>query len=237
MDGKRSVPSNSTTTPAACCSPAKTTDACLTSRSGMMSEPSTASRGVDWWMSSLEDSRVRTSPLEAQPKRALMENAAASGHTWLGLFAKWDAGKSSWKTPQRSLLEGLDVFSATWPRWGMMRAGGCSLLPKLAHDMSVQGCLSLPTVTASWATRGPGLSNNMDKMRMSERSTKQCLAIVSEIGWRWPASALEWMMGLPITWTGLRPLETGSIQRWCDSHGIHFQTQQQITKGKNEIGN
>jgi hypothetical protein len=42
-----------------------------------------------------------------------------------GSLARFDPVSSSWKTPQCSLVEGLDKFSETWPRWGTMRNGVC----------------------------------------------------------------------------------------------------------------
>ena len=32
---------------------------------------------------------------------------------------------------------------------------------------------------------------------------------------------LEWLMGWPIGWTAIRPLETGKYQQWLDLHGKH----------------
>lgn len=34
---------------------------------------------------------------------------------------------------------------------------------------------------------------------------------------------VEWLMGFPIGWTGLRPLETRKFRQWLDSHGESFQ--------------
>ena len=80
-DGKPSVPSNSMTTPAVCCSPDKTTDAYRPSQSGMMSEPSMASRGVVWWMSCLEASRAKTLAWSELVKDSTA-NTADSGGRW-----------------------------------------------------------------------------------------------------------------------------------------------------------
>lgn len=118
----------------------------------------------------------------------------------------------------------------------MMRAGACSVLETLEHDTSVKGCLSLPTVTDSWNRRGPGLSNNMENLRMSEKTTRQCLAIVSKLGWRWPASVLEWMMGLPVMWTGLEPLATGRFQQWLRSRGA-FSPMDKPKRGTPRVNN
>ena len=47
---------------------------------------------------------------------------------WPGSFASYDPASSSWKTCQRSLVEGFQPYSQKWPRAGMMRAGECSEL-------------------------------------------------------------------------------------------------------------
>jgi hypothetical protein len=33
---------------------------------------------------------------------------------------------------------------------------------------------------------------------------------------------VEWLMGWPIGWTDLRPLETVRFQQWRASHGVDF---------------
>jgi hypothetical protein len=76
-------------------------------------------------MSSLAAFRARTSAL---PERGQGSPASdqGSGVNLLGSFARFDPATSSWKTYQLSLLGGLEPFSETWPRWGLMRDGVCS---------------------------------------------------------------------------------------------------------------
>lgn len=171
---------------------------------------------------------VLTWCLEASPVRTLAapgraqdspESVAAFGWRWLESFVKWDRVSHSWKTRQTSLFEDSTSFSPTWPKWGWMRDGECSALPMLEHDTSVRGSLSLPTVTASWGRRGPGLSNNLDNRRMSASATDSTLQIVSRFGWRWPTPLVEWMMMWPIGWSALTPLATDSYQAWLREHG------------------
>jgi len=47
---------------------------------------------------------------------------------------------------------------------------------------------------------------------MSRGTTEASLQIVSAVGWRWPASFVEWMMGWPAQWTALQPLATDKSQ-------------------------
>ncbi len=130
--GKPCALSSGTDTPATYCSHGKTTAPSKPFRSGTTCKPLTDDLGealLTWFRA---DSLVKTS---AQPERAQesTESAAECGRTWPESFARWDRDTASWKTPQSSLLAGLDEFSETWPRWGMMRAGECSAQSMPAH--------------------------------------------------------------------------------------------------------
>ena len=127
------------------------------SLSGTTSEPLTEGPGVALWISSLEDSPAKTS---APPERggASKEPEAVSGERWHGSLARWDHATRSWRTPQCSLLEGLDVFSETWPRSGMTRSGIAFQLPPSApltrgtasgSSLCVKPTHHVPTPTAS----------------------------------------------------------------------------------------
>jgi len=123
--GLLSAPSSGNLTPLLYCAPARMKAFSRLSRSGMTFKTLTEQLGADVLTWCLADSRAKTS---AQPEKeqASTESAAECGPTWRVSFARWDRDSSSWRTPQCSLLEGLDVFSETWPRWGMMRDGECS---------------------------------------------------------------------------------------------------------------
>ena len=60
-----------------------------------------------------------------------LANAPVFGVKCSASFAKWNRDSYSWKTAQCSLLGGLAAYSATWPRWGLMRGGECWALPML----------------------------------------------------------------------------------------------------------
>ena len=86
------------------------------SPSGMTSEHSTASRGVEWWIAFLAGSRVRTSAC-ADQEPASMENAPGCGRKCEESLARFDRNSSSWKIPQLSLFGGGQESLETWPRW------------------------------------------------------------------------------------------------------------------------
>lgn len=152
-DGEQFVPSSGPTTLGGYCLPDSETGCCLDSQSGMMSKHSTEAPGEDESMSSQAVSHARTS---AQPAKELESTARdpECGSTWPGSFARYDRDSSLWKTPQCSLLEGLDVFSETWPRWGTMRNGACWELMTLAPRTNEIESGLLPTPLASIATHG-----------------------------------------------------------------------------------
>jgi hypothetical protein len=104
------------------CSKDSETESCQNSQSGTTSKPLTGSLGAEKSTSFVEGSRAKTS---AQPgeARELKASEAGFGERWRESLAKYDPNTHSWRTPQCSLLEGLDVFSETWPKWGMMRNG------------------------------------------------------------------------------------------------------------------
>jgi hypothetical protein len=99
-------------------------------------------------MSSAEASPARTS---ASQDWALVwtEPGQVSGPNTPVLLANFDPASYSWRTSQRSLLEGWTVFSETWPRSGMMRSGIAFLLLPLVPLTVGTDSGSWPTPTAS----------------------------------------------------------------------------------------
>lgn len=94
------------------------------SRFGMTCEPLTDAYGEALLTWSREASRARILARRAR-ERGSMGSEAACGRRWPGSLARWDRDTCSWRTHQFSLLGGLELFSETWPRWGMMRGGEC----------------------------------------------------------------------------------------------------------------
>lgn len=113
----------------------KTMDASNPSQFGLTCAVLTEDRGAELLTSFLEASRARTS---VQQEKALAStgNGLVSGLNSLGSLARWDRDSSSWKTPQCSLVEGLDEFSETWPDWGLMLRGVSYQRPTLVPPTS-----------------------------------------------------------------------------------------------------
>lgn len=136
---EQSAPSSGSLTLKPCLWHDKTMEPSRLSRFGMMCKPLTESHGAELLTSWLEGFRAKTSALP-ETERDLTENAAECGTTWPASLAKFDPDTSSWKTAQPSLLGGLEEFSETWPRWGLMRAGECwerqTLVPRTSESAS-----------------------------------------------------------------------------------------------------
>jgi len=131
--------SNLNPIPQAYCSPDKMTAYSRLSRFGMTYAPLTDDRGAALLTWYLEASRARTfQPQEKAP--ALTAPAPASGGKCTGLLARYDLNMSLWRTPQCSLLAGLDVFLETWPRSGTMRNGWCWERTTWAPRMRESAC-------------------------------------------------------------------------------------------------
>lgn len=222
-DGEQFVPSSGPTTLGGYCLPDSETGCCLDSRFGMMSKHSTETPGEGESMSSQADFLARTFP---QPEKAQesMGQGRECGSTWLGSFARFDPNSSSWRTPQCSLLEGLDVFSETWPRWGTMRNGERWELSTLAPRTDEIESGSLPGDGRLWMT--PKASDGVfatpsttgRTRRMSTHLGTQMKFSVAENGGRPNPDWIEWLMAWPIGWTELKPLETGKFQQWQQQH-------------------
>lgn len=210
LDGAPPALLNLMPTPGVCCSPASGTDCCQDSQYGTTCEPSTATIGEGELMLSAAASRAKTS---ARPARALglTEREAAYGWKWPGSLAKYDPNSRLWRTRQCSLIEGLDEYSETWPRWGLMLDGECLELGTLAHATDETGSGFVPTILTSEAT-GPGLHGNGShnfRTWFRENSTERRLPLHGEIMMLWPEG-----------WASAGvPLGTGRFRAWRRLHG------------------
>jgi hypothetical protein len=107
--------------------------------------------------SSAADFHVRIS---ATPERALAwtARALAYGSSTSESFASFNPDLSSWRTSQRSLLEGWTSYSGRWPKAGTMQSGQAYELPTLALHTAASGCSLWPTPDASVVNDGEDLA-------------------------------------------------------------------------------
>lgn len=245
-DGDACAPSNMPPTPDQSWWPGRTTEHSRLSRFGMTCEPLTADRGaalLTWW---LADSRAKTSALPAAATDSTA-NDPAYGARCDASFAKYDPAALKWRTPQCSLVEGLDEFSETWPSWGLMRDGECWELPTWAPITDGTASGSWPTPTAScgtgaghqgrkggfnlqtavrmWPTPVATMSKGSSPGALTRKSGRDRSndrldhAVMAADGGQLNPMWVEWLMGWPIGWTDLKPLETARFQQWLQQHG------------------
>ncbi len=228
------------------------TESYQSSLSGTTLEPLTESLGEDSLTLSVEGSPAK---ILAQPEKARESepNDLDYGLKWQESFAKYDRNSSLWKTPQCSLLGGLEEFSETWPKWGMMQDGEClALTIRVPHTNGTgYGYWPTPDTCAGgtgpsqakrnqprlqdavkmWATPtkrdwkeqtlSPSLAvMHLDKERSKQLPRQMSLESPELHGGKLNPVWVEWLMGWPLGWTDLNPLEMGRFQMWLDSHGI-----------------
>ena len=219
LDGKRSAPSSGTPMPQAYCAPDKMTGFSRLSQFGMTFKPSTEIRGEEllMWFRAAFLAKTSAQPGKVQEST---ESEAQCGSIWHGSLAKYDLASRSWKTRQCSLLEDLDKFSETWPRWGMMRNGECWELNTPEQFIADTESGFWPTPMASdhhgggWRKASPRLQNSSMKYFAHARFAPK----------EWKTSyvnplLLEEMMRFPLEWTGLKPLGTLKFQTWLSLRG------------------
>lgn len=153
LDGEPCAPLKLTPMPQAFLSSDRMTAFSRLSRFGMTFAPLMDDLGTALLTSYLAAFHAKT--LAQQGKaQGLSENEADYGKKWPASLAKYDRDTSSWRTAQYSLLGGLEPYSGTWPRWGMMQDGVLLELSTPALRTSEAESGLLPTPLASLGTNG-----------------------------------------------------------------------------------
>lgn len=243
--GAPCAPSNQTLMPQAYCWPGKTIKPSSLFPSGMTFEVLTESLGAElltWFRAGF---RAKTFHLREKAP-ALRGSGLGCGLNLRASLARFDPGTHSWKTAQRSLLEGSDTFYQTWPRWGSMRNG--VVWERTMSELLTSGTgfgFWVPTPSASsYGTNQGGGAGRVGKVRPSlqtmaarnfwptpvagdsrgagpNQHTKTLgREIKKATGGPLNPAWVEWLMGWPIGFTDLKPLETAKCQAWRRSHGV-----------------
>ena len=216
MDGEQCALWSGTHMPRASWLPAKTTDACLLSRSGMMYKPLTANLGEELLMSYLEGFRAKTSQVQGK-EPALTGSEAECGDTWQESLAKYDPSSCSWKTAHCLFQEDLPESSVILPKWGMMQDGECwertmSLPPTKDNEF---GLWPTPQrVDYKGTSRDSAFQQRAAQYNLWSMGQREYSTIYPS------PTAYEAIMGWPMQWTELKPLEMDKFQRWLDLHGM-----------------
>jgi hypothetical protein len=236
LDGEQSAPSNGNPTPQAYCAPDKMTDFSRLSRYGMTFRPLTDIRGEELLTLYREVFHAKTLAQQEKAQEST-ESEAECGEKWHASFARYDPDTSLWRTAQCSLLGGLDAFSETWPQWGLMRDGECWEQRTLEQTIRGTGYgLSPDNVSAFHTPNTTGLdggSNSRKALRARMKmlptpkvqdSRHAKMRQLNELDDHWKSNLgkvvsaqvnggslnltwLEWLMGWPLGWTDLKPLE------------------------------
>lgn len=151
------------------------------------------------------------------------------------LFGLFDRQTSSWKTSQ-GCLEGMQQpLPLTWPKWATWDQVACYQLPDKEPTISARGSGFVVTPTRTANQLAPSMMKHPGCRRMYPtpnaggshwggtwqelggagnwlRDTTEASAKIHPEEW-------EWMMGWPIGWTDLQPLEMDKFQQWLHAHG------------------
>lgn len=244
-DGTPSVPLSTSSTPPAYLYNDKTTGSFRLSRFGMTYEPLTESRGEELLTWFREVFLAKTSPLPAPTvgikAKDLMETSQGCGPSSGVSLAKLHPGGYWLKTPLTSEPKVLNEFSKTWPASGTMLRGECFRQKTLEPITNGSGCGLLPTPTTMGnqlcdsMMKHKGCRNLKDFLRKlptptahnakeggyPAEGTRKTPTLGWEVGGKIPPILTEWMMGWPVGWTDLKPLETGKFLSWQQQHSAN----------------
>jgi hypothetical protein len=175
------------------------------SRFGMTYKPLTDDLGKELLTLYLAVFRAKTFQVLEKVQES-MEIEVQCGTTWRESLAKFDHDTHSWKIPHFLLGEGYQEFSETWPRWGMMRNGQCWELEMLEQIISeIESGLLAITKPKQFPT--PTCHNAKEGAYPSEYQ-RNTPSLATHAGGKLNPMWVEWMMGWPLGWTDLKPLET-----------------------------
>ena len=242
-DGEPSVQSSGNPTPQAYLCSDKMTGFSRLSRFGMTFRLLTENRGEALLMSYLGGFPVRTSQPQ-EKAQGLTVSDQVCGEKWQGSFAKYDPNTHSLRTHQCSLLEDLTESCQTLPAWGLMRDGECWEQPTLA--LRIRGTESglWLTPTCNMVSGGPNhnspqvlagkhginlagavmkwptpTAHNAKETNAPSEAKRNEPTLASRVGGTLNPTWVEWLMGWPLGWTDLKPLEMDKFRQWQQQHG------------------
>jgi hypothetical protein len=200
-DGEQSAPLNGNPIQQAYCAPGKMTDFSRLSRFGMTYKPLTESRGEELLTLYLAVFHAKTFLLQ-EKEQELMENEVECGATCQELLAKYDPNLHLLKTVQCSFLEDSTKSSVTLPKSGMTRNGllwELQMLEPITKETEYGFLLPTPTC------------HNSKEGAYPAEYKRKTASLAIHVGGKIHPMFTEWMMGWPLGWTDLKPLETGKF--------------------------
>lgn len=172
-------------------------------------------------MSSPQGSLAKTSRRQ-ESAPALPAPVLASGNIWYEPFAWYDRDTQSWRTWQRCLDGEWELFSETWPNVGMTRNGIAWAPINLVRPSTENASGYWQTPTTRDYKGQSGLGNRTKRGKNGRLHVANLCDQIVDIGrpdlLRSPTFR-EWLMGLPIGHTVLRPSATPSSRKSRKSSG------------------
>ncbi len=177
-------------------------------RSGAISSPSLGQSFLERWTSSLEVIPASHSPQQAS--EAAKTTQDTSGLGLQKVFAFSSQPYAYLKTSKDILRWDSPLLSAIWKKWVTKCRGAYSARLNAVRLTNGGECLSWPTIRAS-EYKGCGPLGSKSHKHMNNRSYL-CAVAQERTGQtgRLNPSWCEWMMGVPIGWTGCASSETES---------------------------
>jgi hypothetical protein len=266
-DGEQSALLSGSNTQQAYCAPGKMMGFSRLSRFGMTYKPLTESRGEELLRLYLAGFHAKTSAQQEKVQESTV-SAQECGEKWRASFTKYDPDLRLWKTHQCSLLGDLELFSETWPQWGLMRDGECweqrtleqttrgtesGLSPNGVDSFHTPNTTGLdggsnsrkalkkrqenwPTPDANCGKRGSQpnwmptrksgqhaqytinqavrdrvfptpTAHNAKEFNSPSEKNRNTPTLATHAGGKLNPMWVEWLMGWPLGWTDLKPLE------------------------------
>lgn len=244
--GTPSVPLNGNNIPPAYLCSGKMTGSFRPSRFGMTLEPLTENRGeglLTWFRGVfLAKTSAPQGQTVADGEMGSMEASLDCGLSLPESLAKLDRNGYWLKTPTTCEPRVLDEFSKIWPSSGIMLLGGCFPLKTVEPITSGNEYGLLPTPTTVGNQLAPSMmkhkgcrelkdflrklptptAHNAKEGGYPAEGTRNTPTLGWEVGGKIHPTLTEWMMGWPIGWTDLKPLETDKYQSWLQQHSHSF---------------
>jgi len=236
LDGEQSALLSGSNTQQAYCAPGKMMGFSRLSRFGMTYKHLTESRGEELLTLYLAGFHAKTLAQQEKVQESTV-SAQECGEKWRASFTKYDPDLRLWKTHQCSLLGDLELFSETWPQWGLMLNGECweqrtlELFTRGTESglseqtwptpRSCSAMAATITPESAWnEKRNPNLetivgqrmfptptAHNAKECNSPSEKNRNTPTLATHAGGKLNPMWVEWLMGWPLGWTDLKPLE------------------------------
>ncbi len=196
-------------------------------RSGMTFKHSTVGHSAATPTSSVQDSHARTFQSQARGG-GLMESVQDCGEILQESSVRYCPHSFGWKTHQCLFDVDLPESSVTLPNWGSMHDGVVSVQTPPDFHITAPEFGFLPTPRACIATHGLCWKRAEDGTPRGNLEDYLAFLYLKNGGSRVSGMSLHpslccLMMGWPIGWDALDPLEMDKYRSWQQSHGGFLQ--------------